>query len=249
MNRRVAAVVLALLIVGAGTAIFLLPRSSDTFKFDRELPEGEYDHITIQLRYIRDCTLNVSFVDDPDLMYTISIQLYEPSTASAAFDIEIIDYVQSFWTQIDGKVPMKSIQLVLGTGLPYELGVTGSNVNATIIYANNAIGSESSLVYSPSDSILNLTLTQDMVFSQTGMEVSVGSIEEPDTVYLYTDLPAGVNGRAIFQGPLTIHSITGWEYRSEILDAVLYSTDPLDTEPLLAIGIRVVDRIHAWLID
>ncbi len=77
----------------------------------------------------------------------------------------------------------------------------------------------------------------------------VGSTQQPDYVYLYTDLPDGVNGLAGFREPLYLQSSTGWSYRSQFLDYVTYSTDPLDPEPLLELGIIAKYGIYAWLSD
>jgi hypothetical protein len=249
MNRRAVAVVLALIIVGAGTILFLSPRSSTSFHFEDVYPEGDRYPVYLWLTDIQDCALNLSFVDNSDLLYQIDVELYDSQPAPSAFDLTIEDFrVQSSWIEVSfhALLSFKSLQITLGSGVPYMIVVTGSDVNATFVYDNNAIGSGASIDYSITGSFVSLSLTEDMVFSTTGMEVS---ISEPDYAYLSLDLPDGVNGLATFREPLSIHSNNGWSYRSTFIDRVSYATDPWDSQPLIEVGISSLYRVHAWLSD
>lgn len=87
------------------------------------------------------------------------------------------------------------------------------------------------------------------MFSETGMEVTIGSVGAPDYVYLFTDLPDGVNGVAGFREPLSLHSSNGWAYSYSFMNDVIYVTDPLKPQPLLEYSIIAVYRVHAWLSD
>ncbi|MHA1927760.1 MAG: hypothetical protein ACTSV2_04165 [Candidatus Thorarchaeota archaeon] len=252
MNRKTVAVVLSLIVVGAGITLILFPQSSDSFHFEANVPEGEVYRFSIWMEDLLDCTLNVSFIDDPELLYRMDVELYEPHSASSAFDLTISDYGDTyriFQVSFEGKIRIKTLQLVLGSGVPYEILVTGLDVNATIVYGNNAVGSDASLFYSATGSIVNLIFTEDMVFSETGMEIKCGVDSRPDYIYLYVELPDGVNGVAGFREPLSLHSSTGWAYHSQFMDTVNYRTDPLNPEPLLELGIQAVNRVHAWLSD
>lgn len=46
-----------------------------------------------------------------------------------------------------------------------------------------------------------------------------------------------------------IQSNIGWTFRSQFLDRVTYSTDPLNPDPLLEIGIIAEYSILVWLSD
>lgn len=252
MNRKTVAVVLALIIVGAGTAFILFPPSSDNFHFDVEFPEGDYTRVLLWLTTIQDCTLNVSFIDDPDLLYNLDVEMYGSHPAASAFDLIVSDFGENshlLQVHLEGKTSIKTLQLVLGSGVPYQIMVSGSDVNATFVYGNNVLGSESHLHYYATGSIVNLIFTEDMVFSDTGMEVICGTNSRPDYVYLYVDLPDGVNGVAGFREPLSLHSSNGWAYSHSVLNNVIYETDPLNPEPLLELSIIAVYRVHAWLSD
>ena len=253
MNRKMITTVVILVIVGAGATLVLLPPTSDTFHFEFEYPEGDRYPVQLWLTDIQDCTLNVSFVDDADLLYDIDVELYGAYSASSAFELSINDYrVNSGWVEVrfEGKLSIKSLYVVLGSGVPYEIIVpASSDMNATFVYGNNAVGSDASLFYSATGSIVNLIFTEEMVFSETGMEVICGTDSRPDYIYLYVDLPDGVNDAAGFREPLSLHSSTGWAYHSQLLDTVSYRTDPLKPEPLLELSIQAVYRVHAWLSD
>jgi hypothetical protein len=152
--------------------------------------------------------------------------------------------------RFEGILRIKNLHVILGSGVPYEIVVpSSSDMNATFTYGNNAVGSDASLFYSASGSLLNLVFTEDMVFSDSGMEVTVGSAGLSDYVYLYVDLPDGVNGVAGFREPLSLHSSDGWAYHSQFMGTVSYRTDPLTPQPLLELSIQAVYRIHAWLLE
>jgi len=254
MNRKTVAVVLSLIVVGAGTALILFPPSSDSFHFEAEFPEGDYTRVSLWLTDISDCTLNVSFTDDRELLYDLDVELYESHPETTAFDLTVSDFGENshlLEVRFEGKLGIKSLHIVLGSGVPYEIIVPSScsDMNATFIYGNNAVGSDASLFYSATGSFVNLIYTEDMVFSETGMEVKCGVDSRPDYIYLYVDLPDGVNGVAGFREPLSLHSSTGWAYHSQFMDTVNYRTDPLNPEPLLELSIQAVYRVHAWLSD
>jgi hypothetical protein len=246
MNRRAVAIVLALIVVGAGTVILLLPQSLSSFHLEADYTGEGVDPIYLWLTDIQDCNLTVTFTDNPDLLYSIDIDLYEAAPSSSAFVLTVEEW---FDIRFQAILSIKSLQVTLGTGVPYKIVVSGTDVNATFIYDNNVIGSGASLNYGATGSFISLNFTEDMVFSDTGMEVRVGATGEADIAYLHTDLPDGVNGEATFREPLSLHSVIGWVYRSGFLNEVTYSTDPLNTEPLLEIGIRAVYGVHVWLSD
>jgi len=241
MNRKAVAVVLVLIILGTGSFLILFPRSSNSYHFEEQIPEGDVYRYSIWLKDIRDCTLNVSFIDDPDLLYNLDIGLYESHPEDSAFDLSITDYggtYRIYQVSFEGKVRIRTIQLILGSGVPYEIVVSGSDVNSTFVYSNNAVGSDASLYYSATGSNVNLIFTENMSFNESGMEITVGSDAQTDYVNLYVDLPDGIYGGATFREPLYLQSNTGWAFRSQFIDSVTYSTDPLNPEPLLGFGIR-----------
>jgi hypothetical protein len=252
MNKKVVASVIAIIVIGAGTVLLLLPRSADTFHLEKNLPEGNYTSISFQLKGIQDCSLNVSFVNNPDLFYSLDIQLYASAPAATAFDVSIGgEGLTLLQVQFIGKTRIKNINLVLGSGLPYAIGVLGTNVNGTFIYENNAIGSSASLVFLATGSFVDLRLTEDMVFSNTEMEIDVGtgSQDRPNIVYLSVDLPDGVNGIAAISKPLSIHANTGWTLYSLGSSSETYATENHEQQPRIGMAVSAVNMVHVWLSD
>ena len=250
MNKKGIASVIALVVVAGVTAVLLIPRSVSTYHLEAEYPQGEKKPAYLWLTDIQDCNLEVSFVDDLNLLYEVNVALYESVPASSAFEFTVNDYrTSSGWmdVKLNGIKSIKVLQVTLGSGVPYYLVVTGTDVNATFIYDNSAVGSGASIDYSATGSFVNLTFGETMTFSSFGMDVSIAG--EPDYAYLYVNLPDGVNGAATIKEPLSIHSNTGWVFRSQFVDTVTYSTDPVNPEPLLGIGIWTKYGVHAWLSD
>jgi hypothetical protein len=254
MNRRAVALVLALIVVGAGTLILLLPQSSSSFHFEADYPEGDRYPVYLWLTDIQDCALNVSFVDDPNFLYEMDVELYESQPASSAFDLTVNDYrITSGWMDVSlhGVESIKSLQVTLGSGVPYFIVVTGTDVNATFIYDNNVMGSGECLDYSASGSFVNLQFTEDVVVSNEGMEIEVGTsgAKRPDNIYLTLDLPDGVNGIGQFSEPLSIHAITGWTWHSGGGDFTTYATENHNVQPSIGITLWAEYAVHVWLSD
>ena len=252
MNRKVAAIAIAIIVVGAGAVLLLLPRSADTFHLEKNLPEGNYTSVSFQLKDIQDCSLNVSFVDNPTLLYSMDIRLYTSSPVSTAFDLSVNgENLAQLDVELDGKTRIKNINLVLGSGVPYAIGVLGTNVNATAIYSNNVVGSRASFDFQTTGSFVELRFTEDMVFTSEGMEVNVGTagVGRPDAVYLSLNLPDGVNGIGSFSIPLSIHANTGWTLYSQVGDSDTYVTENHNQQPRIGIALRAVYSVHVWLSD
>ncbi len=249
MNRRAIAVVLALIVVAASTVILLLPRSASSFHLEAEYSGDGIDPIYLWLTGLQDCALNVSFVDDPDLMYEIDVELYESQPASSAFDLSVNEWLD---IRFEAILSIKSLQVTLGSGVSYKIVVlSGSNMNATLIYENNVIGSEASLEYAATGSFVNLQFSEDMVFSDEGMEIDVGTggVNRPDNIYLTLDLANGVNGFGQFSKPLSVHANTGWTWQAEVGDFISYGTENHSYQPRVELTLWAEYSVHAWLSD
>lgn len=254
MNEMTVAIVIVIVVVGATAAVMLIPQSSSTYHLEAAYLVGERTPVGLSFSGVTDCTLDISFVDNPDLLYAIDVWLYEPLLPSSAFHLTLTDdRDQSGAVSVlfEGVARIKCLQVVLGSGVPYNILVASpcSDMETTIVYTNNMIGTNATLDYSATGSSLDLTFTEDMIFSERGMDVTVGETALADTVYLSVNLVDGVNGRAVLSTPLTIHQNTGWVNRSTFLDQVTYNTNSLNPEPLLNIDIRAAEDVYAWLTD
>lgn len=264
ISRRKIAGAVAVLIVASGFLFvynYGLPATS--FHFELEYPQHvSRTSVFLSLTSLDDCLVNISFVDDPDLVYRMDIKLSEPAFASDAFVHTVshnwergggqmmISFAGSIIRATMTKILVDEVQLVLGSATPYDLVVRGSNVTSTITFGNNMIGSDSSLNYQATGPSLTLIFTEDMVFFNSGMEVSM-LYDLPDYVNLLVDLPHGVNGSLLTTSILDREFVSGWTYRSVSFppDVTKYSTDPSDPEPLLSLYINAVYRVRAWLMD
>jgi hypothetical protein len=254
MNRRVVALVLIFVVVGAGTVLLLFPRNSASFHLSAEYPDGEKEPVYLYLLDLEECALNISFIDDPDLLYDMNIELDGSHPASSTFDLIVKDYRDSNnWMEVDFREvrSVTGLQVVLGSGVPYWIVVTGTSVNATVVYGNNVLGSDASFDYRATGTYVNMIMTEDVVFASEGMEVDVGTggVGMPDSIYFNLDLPEGINGIGSFSKPLYIHANTGWSWYSEGGRFISYSTPESSLQPLVEIVLSAEYSVHVWLSD
>lgn len=249
--------VTALILMGV---LFLYYNGFPTKSFHWELMVSQDNAPTdawVILSELHDCILNVSFVDDPDLIYSMDVELSESAYASAAFEHTVsydwgadhprIIFQGAIIQEAMTRVLVDEVKLVLGSAVPYSIGVSGENVTSTFNFGNNMIGSDSYVYYRSSGPYLTMVLTEDMVFSVTGMEVSISGAHVPDNVYIDVDLVDGVNGVVRFDGSLYLHENIGWTEETDYSSYTTYSTDPSKPEPLLAVFMQNVDWVHLWL--
>lgn len=213
--------------------------------------------VWVLLSELHDCILNVSFVDDPELIYGMDVELSESAFASTAFEHTVsydwgadhprIIFQGAIVQQAMTRVLVDEVKLVLGSAVPYSIGVSGENVTSTFSFGNNMVGSDSFVSYRASGPHLTMVFTEDIVFSDTGMEVSISGGSVPDYVYLDVDLVDEVSGVVSFDGNLYLHENIGWTKESGFSSFTTYSTDPSQPEPLLSVFIQNVYGVHLWL--
>jgi len=264
INRRKIVGLVIVIIVASGL-LFVYNYGLPSTSFHSELwypQQISKSSVFFSISLLYDCTLNISFVDEEDLVYRMDIRLSEPAFASDAFVLT----VSHSWARGYGSVSVsfkgaiirttatpvlvEEVQLVLGSATPYDILISGSNVNSSITFGNNMTASESSLFYSATGSNLNISFTEDMVFGSSGMEVRV-SEDLPDYVNLFADLPSGVNGTLSTTSVLERVLVNGWTYRPDPYPPYVttYSTNSLNPEPLLSLQVDAVYRVRAWLVD
>jgi hypothetical protein len=250
INRRklVGVVVVVSILLGV---LFFVNYGFPALSFHREArnPNTQHSHVTLWLTDLQDSILDVSFVDDSDLIYRMDIELFNPSFAASAFELTI----EASRTQVrfNALVAIRRVMLVLGSATPYDILVGGSNVTGTFVFGNNMKGSDTELHYSATG-VVNLTLTEDIEFLGGEMRVIAGTqLGLPDYVYIDVDVIEGLNGQITFNGPFSLHSSTGWEYYSSFFDDVTYRTSSYDpfNNTILQIGTWAEQMVYAWLSD
>jgi hypothetical protein len=261
-RKKLAAVGITAIILIGVLFVYNYGFPAASFHFELKYPESAVrGTASVSISNLYDCVLNVSFVDDPDLVYKMDVKLSKPAFAADAFKLTVNKYWQSGSVSVifsgaiirttATPVLVDEVQLILGTATPYYIGVRGENVNSSITFSNNMRGSGSWLVYLATGPSLTLQFTEDMVFSGEEMEISVGtgSPDKPDNIYLSLDLPDGVNGIASFSKPLYIHANSGWTLDSQLPSSATYVTANNDQQPRIGLTLSAMDSVHVWLSD
>jgi hypothetical protein len=229
MERVKVAIILVIVIsVGIGGVFLLLGGVSSTeFHYEHVYPSGETKQALVSLWGLEDTNVSITFEDNPALLHSLDIELY---SAGDIFQYELEDKASYYWIKLEATDRIKSLDLVLGTGPKYEIGIHGTNINSTITYSNGALLRGQQIEYYGSG-FLRFVLDEDIDFSTEGLDVLIR--EEAGVrgdLDLNIDLPEGLNGRVSFDTTsLTIAENEGWAFRSE----GHYSTDAVSPQPLL----------------
>ena len=229
MNRKMKAVAVVVVMTVATVGVVLVVNPFGTrFHYEQPWPSGGARWGSIRIYDLEDCNVTVSFVNDSSVFYRLDVELYNPTFASLAFTITSSIGRGLRFTAISR---IRSVNLVLGIGTQYYISFNcgTANLNTTIIYSNGAlIGDDARLIYEASG-ILRFAFTENVNFTEKGMECVLG-LFSPGTVYVYVDLPDGMDGRASLGGDnVYTTELSGWYYRL----GNTYSTAITVHEPLL----------------
>jgi hypothetical protein len=245
MKRQLVAVGIVVLIIGSvGVYLFLFPMGS-SFHYEKT---GTADNVEyrVGVRNIRDCEINVSFVDDNDLLYSLDIEMYGFSSSTVFYLYEdatsvLLNYYtgpsRAEWTGEETRI--KSLSIALGTGKAYNIIMAGTNLTASITYSNGALIGQSTYLH-------YLAVESSAVFTYDGYDVDVTTLEvDNDPVRLDAnlggqgdfrltsavvdiDLPYFYFGDVdIVADDITV-SASGWN-KSAVVDS--YSTEDVDGIP------------------
>ena len=126
MNKRKVLLVLITVAV-LSSALFVVvfyPYGTD-FHFEEQIPEGENRAVVIRFARLADCLVDVSFVNDTSLMYSVDVTLTDAGFVSSSFNIDRMDDAGAteIWVWMDGQFSggVKSLTVVLCTGKPYDV--------------------------------------------------------------------------------------------------------------------------------
>ncbi|MHA2603505.1 MAG: hypothetical protein AM324_015400 [Candidatus Thorarchaeota archaeon SMTZ1-83] len=245
MKRQLVAVGIVLLVIGSvGVYLFLFPMGT-SFHYEKAGTADNAEY-RVGVRNIRDCEINVSFVDDSDLLYSLDIEMYGFSSSTAFYIYEddtsvLLNYytgpAQTEWTGDETRI--KSLDIVLGIGKAYNIILAGINLTASITYSNGALIGQSTYLH-------YLAVESSTVFVYDGYDVDVTTLGlEDDPVRLdanlggqgeYTltsamidiDLPYFYFGDVDIVADDVAVSASGWN-KSEVVDS--WSTEYVDGIP------------------
>jgi hypothetical protein len=151
-KRLIAGIVIVVIGVSITGVLFLLPRPTIQY---HKTTTADYADYKVGIHNIRDCDINVSFTDNPTLLYTMTIE----TDGSSNFYLHEDSY-QTLLNYYEGpglaqwsgeEVSVKSIDLLLGTGKAYKLDFWGTRLNVTFNYGNGAVIGQNSFVWLHSD--------------------------------------------------------------------------------------------------
>ncbi|MHA1962537.1 MAG: hypothetical protein ACW99U_20285 [Candidatus Thorarchaeota archaeon] len=194
--------------------------------------------------------ISISFVDDPTLLYRVDFEQHPsgPKPYMSYFGSKNHGVV-NVGVKCDGQV--NSIDVVLGTGLPYSIFVQGRNLTTTITYSNGSLTGGSAYNHYASGTLL-FGFTEDVNVTEGNMEVNyesrTGNMEtDPLHIAFVIDLPDGMDGQ------IDLHSVnyfdvvdmSGWWHRGNDR----YSTAINIESPALVIGGWHTSSVFAWLYD
>ena len=243
MTPRVkAAAVMVVVVSGLAVGLLVvLPLPSLLHHYEVQVQEGQTS-FNVFLGDLEDTNLSITFVDDPSLLYTMDIALYEPATPAEAYTYHPI---RGYDTLLKAKVRIRSLNITLGTGVAYYIDVGGINLDSTIIFDNGANMTWWPLTYAATgrlDLVLteNITLTSDIYLSVGGRD----GFNYMTSLHLDVDLPPSVRGSLSFSdASIAFTENVGWEYNG--IDT--YRTP--SGSPLIKIYVGRCHHIYARLHD
>ena len=242
-QKLIASVISVTAVVGVLIVFVGIPAVQTHFHYERAYPAGETKHVWLSVeRFSVPIEVNVTFVDDPLLMYRIDVVqeiagqhhtlvYQEPSWDPTVITVNLIGI---------GDDRVESINVVLGTGTTYDMSFSGQTMNVTVVFDNNA-------VISPRDNdpndfdinaqcyggIFTFIMTEDVQFNNTGIRVEAGT---GTNLQLAIDLPEGMNGRLECPWePLTNLVTDGWYLLSSGFGQSTFYGTSSTNEPLLDI--------------
>ena len=223
-------VVVGLIVVFVG-----LPANQTQYHYERAYPADETRKVSILLD-VRNTNVSVTFIDNPELMYSVDVVQYTAGDHHHSYYQEWGAPENSFDYHVDSLTDegIKEINVVLGTGTYYSIFIEGTNNNASVVFDNGAVLSGQEILMSAVQGDFYFELNEDVSFTGTGLLVS--SVTGVNLV-LDIDLPTGLNGLLEVQDGISFSptSLVGWSLVSSGLgQPSVYSTSS-DVTPLVTI--------------
>jgi hypothetical protein len=248
-------IVVAVLSVSLFAVVTIFRSSQTRLHYERNYTGEKL--VSLIVAGLEDCVLTLGYEDNENLMYRIDIELYD---ASETVYFEYTSSGSFYSVEINGgshfghTTRARYMNITLGTGHAHLIvlggGTSSSNVTGNIVFDNNAtLGGEEFGYLFPGT--LNLVFTEDVDFSQGGLDMSIGgSTYDIDSISMYIDLPAGMDGKASFRSDSMSISTTGWTLYQETVSPPVryYQTAETPTKPLLDIDTVYGDHISAILL-
>jgi hypothetical protein len=207
-KKVVGAVVILVAVIGVLVVFVGLPTTQTEFHYERQYPANETKYGYIDLDIMRDTNVTITFVDDPTLMYSADVTQYTPGDHHYVYYQEWENRLQFAVSASEGATHrIQSIDIVLGTGIYYEIYIAGT-ADVSVVYDNGAVlGGQEFIMNAAGD--LYFEFNEDVSFTDAGMTLSTPT---QTNVTLVVDLPDGLNGRfeVGISRTLGSHTFSGW---------------------------------------
>ncbi len=211
LTRAKAALAISGIILGAALAIIFVTNSIGlTFHYEEYVNSENIEEMLFVITEIEDANVTVRFEDDTSLLYRLDVGLY-PWSEGHSIQTEDNGYVTDVTLKGNGRI--RSVDLVLGTGIFYKLHITpgvGSMLNTVVTYDNGAL-----LYYHKSDfqyvasGFLKFNFKENASFAGTHFDADI----QCDDLELNIDLPVDTQGSVAFGSAMLTFESHGWKYK------------------------------------
>ncbi len=246
-KKVVGVAVILVAVVGVLVVFVGLPASSTQFHYERAYPADETRKVNILLD-VRNTNVSVTFVDDPNLMYSVDVVQYSTGDHHHSYYQEWGDPHFSLDYHIDSLTDegIKEVNVVLGTGTYYVIYIEGANNNASVVFDNGAVLAGQEILMSAAQGDFYFELTEDVSFTDAGLLVNSAT---GVNLVLDVDLPTGLNGRLEVQDGISFSptSMVGWSLVSSGLGQPSVYTTSSTVEPLVNIEHNSLGSVNAFL--
>jgi hypothetical protein len=211
LTRAKTAIAITGLILGAALAIIFVTNSLGlTFHYEEYVNSEDLEEVLFVITDIQDANVTIRFENDPSLLYRLDVGLY-PWSEGHSIQTEDKGYITDVTLKGNGRI--RSVDLILGTGVFYQLHVTpgvGSMLNTIVTYDNGAL-----LYYHKSDfqyvasGSLRFNFKENASFVGTHFDAKI----QCDDLELNIDLPVDTQGCVDFGSAVLTFESHGWMYK------------------------------------
>lgn len=207
-KKGVIVVVILAAAVGVGTFMLFVPRMHEHYEAQHDDQSSFFISVGGD-----DMTINISFVNDSLLLYSIDVEKY-PDTTGYSYEVMHGGSRVEF-----GADRLKQVTVVFGTAVPYAFGIAGENVTAYVTYDNGAIIDGQECDFNHQGSVnygtMHFTFTENVTV-RAGMGIQIGAYQQTDGyAYLDVDLPDEMTGRLVHRYSVDFIENVGWIYEDD----------------------------------
>lgn len=186
---------------------FVAVKAETKYSFQEQVPGNATDGSLI-ITHLTDCNLTITFSDEPNLLYRMDIEYYEPVSIWFAYPRHTISAdSEEASVHIYPTRRVRSLNITVGPVVSFLDIFACWNINSTIVY-DGAVDLNQYLLYFDSGP-LNVIVTEDI-------RNRVGGYIDTHDVRLGITVPTGFSGAVLFSSVSVTTERTGWEYSLDL---------------------------------